>query len=371
VAGQVAGVDPAKVAAMAGRQLPFLSVIVPFWIILIMDGFKGVRETWPAVLVAGVSFAVSQYFTSNYIGPELPDIISALVSLLALTLFLKVWKPINIFRFHKEEAEEEKQAHLYTRGQIIRAWSPFIILTIIVTIWSIPPFKALFAKDGPLVSTVLSFPLEGLTKLVIKTAPIALKDTPIPAVYVWNLISAAGTAALLSGILAMFLLGMKPKDGVTTFVETLDELKRPIYTIGTVLAFAFVANFSGLSSTLGLYLAGTGSAFPFFSPVLGWLGVFLTGSDTSSNALFCSLQAVTAQQLGLPELLAIGSNTSGGVTGKMISPQSIAVACAAVGLVGHESDLFRFTLKHSLLMVALVGVIVMLQAYVFPWMIPS
>ncbi len=370
VAGQVSGLDPAKVAAMAGRQLPFLSVIVPFWIVLIMDGVKGIKETWPAVLVAGVSFAVSQYFTSNFIGPELPDIISALISLLALTLFLKVWKPVNIFRFHQEEAPEEVKAHAYTRAQIIRAWSPFIILTIVVTIWSIPPFKALFAKDGPLVSTVLNFPIDGLNKLVIKTAPIAAKDTPIPAVYAWNIISAGGTAAVLSGIVALFLLGLKPKDGFESFLETVNELKRPIYTIGTVLAFAFVANYSGLSSTLGLFLAGTGEGFPFFSPVLGWLGVFLTGSDTSSNALFCSLQAVTAHQLGLPELLAVGSNSSGGVTGKMISPQSIAVACAAVGLVGHEADLFRFTLKHSLLMVALVGVIVMLQAYVFPGMIP-
>jgi len=371
VAGQVAGVDPAKVAAMAGRQLPFLSVIVPFWIVLIMDGVKGVKETWPAVLVAGVSFAVSQFFTSNFIGPELPDIISALISLVSLALFLKIWKPVNVFRFHQEEAQEEVRAHQYTRAQIIRAWSPFIILTIVVTVWSIPPFKALFAKGGPLMTTVLSFPFDGLNKLVVKTAPIAAKDTPLPAVYAWNIISAGGTAAVLSGILAMALLRVKVKDGLESFVETLAELKWPIYTIGSVLAFAYVANFSGLSSTLGLFLAGTGDAFPFFSPVLGWLGVFLTGSDTSSNALFCSLQSVTAQQLGLPEILAIGSNSSGGVTGKMISPQSIAVACAAVGLVGHESDLFRFTLKHSVLMVVVVGVIVMLQAYVFPGMIPG
>ena len=371
VAGQVSGIDASKIAAMAGRQLPFLSVIVPFWIVMIMDGVKGVKETWPAVLVAGVSFAVSQFFTSNFIGPELPDIISALVSLLSLTVFLKFWKPTNIFRFHKEEAEEEKRSHQYTTAQIIRAWSPFIILTIVVTVWSVPAFKSLFAKDGPLFSTILSFPIDGLNKLVIKTAPIAAKDTAMPAVYSWNVISAGGTAALLSGILSMLLLGVRAKDGVSAFVETLNELKRPIYTIGSVLAFAFVANYSGLSSTLGLYLAGTGEVFPFFSPVLGWLGVFLTGSDTSSNALFCALQGVTAQQLGISDILAIGSNSSGGVTGKMISPQSIAVACAAVGLVGHESELFRFTLKHSLLMVTVVGIIVMLQAYVFTWMIPT
>ncbi|MBC7953466.1 MAG: L-lactate permease, partial [Rhodospirillaceae bacterium] len=218
--------------------------------------------------------------------------------------------------------------------------------------------------------TVFSFPIGGLDKLVTKVEPIVAKATAMPAVYDLNLLSATGTAILLSAIISMVVLKMKPADGLATFGETLSELKRPIYTIGTVLAFAFVANYSGLSSTLALLLAGSGVLFPFFSPILGWLGVFLTGSDTSSNALFCSLQATTAHQVGVSDVLMVTANTTGGVTGKMISPQSIAVACAAVGLVGKESNLFRFTLKHSLAFVVIIGVITMLQAYVVPWMVP-
>ncbi|MCR6631952.1 MAG: L-lactate permease [Magnetospirillum sp.] len=369
VAGKVTGLDPFKIGQMAGRQLPLLAMIVPFWIVAIMDGWRGIKETWPAILVAGGSFAVSVFFTSNFIGPELPDITSALVSLVSLTLFLKVWKPKRIFRF-KEITEEEKHSHDYSLGQIFKAWSPFLILTVVVTIWSLKGFKDLFAKGGALSGTILSFPVPGLDKLVTKGEPIVAKATAMPAVYDLNLLSATGTAILISALISMAVLKLSPAQGVKIFVETLNELKRPIYTIGTVLAFAFVANYSGLSSTLALLLAGTGAAFPFFSPILGWLGVFLTGSDTSSNALFCSLQAATAHQIGAPDVLLVAANTTGGVTGKMISPQSIAVACAAVGLVGKESNLFRFTVKHSLAFVAIIGVITVVQAYVVPWMVP-
>jgi lactate permease len=205
---------------------------------------------------------------------------------------------------------------------------------------------------------------------VIKSAPIVAAAKPYEAIYKLDLVSATGTAIFLSAILTAVVLRFKPADCVETFVETLNELKRPILSIGMVLAFAFVANYSGLSSTLALVLAGTGAAFPFFSPFLGWLGVFLTGSDTSSNALFSSLQATTAHQVGVSDVLMVTANTTGGVTGKMISPQSIAVACAAVGLVGKESDLFRFTLKHSLFFAAIVGVITTVQAYWLTWMIP-
>lgn len=387
VAGQVTGLDPFKIGAMAGRQLPLLSVFVPFWIIMIMDGWKGVRETWPAILVAGGSFAVTQYFTANFIGPELPDITSALVSLVSITVFLKYWKPKAVFRFANSPlasapvgpvpqsvgAMAVRDAGVpptYTAGQIIKAWSPFLILTVIVTIWSLKPFKALFAKGGALADTVLYFPIAGLDKLVLKAAPIVATPKAIDAVYKLDLLSATGTAILISAIITMVMLRMSPADGVKTFAETVNELKRPIYSIGMVLAFAFIANYSGLSSTLALLLAGTGFLFPFFSPILGWLGVFLTGSDTSSNALFCGLQATTAQQIGASDLLMVAANTTGGVTGKMISPQSIAVACAAVGLVGRESELFRFTVKHSLFFVAIIGVITMIQNYILPWMIP-
>lgn len=370
VAGQVTGLDPFRIGQMAGRQLPLLAMLVPFWVIAIMDGWRGIKETWPAILVAGGSFAIGVFFTSNYIGPELPDITSALLSLISLTLFLKVWKPKRIFRFTQEEGELEKHSHDYSIGQVFKAWSPFLILTVIVTLWSLKPFKALFAKDGALYSTVFTFPIDGLNKLVIKVPPIVSVAKPYDAVYKLDLLSATGTAILLAAIVAMAVLRMTPKDGLRTFGETVWELKRPIYSIGMVLAFAFVANTSGLSATLALVLAGTGAAFPFFSPILGWLGVFLTGSDTSSNALFCSLQATTAQQIGAPDVLLVTANTTGGVTGKMISPQSMAVACAAVGLVGQESNLFRFTVKHSLVMVAIIGIITMLQNYVLTWMIP-
>ena len=370
VGGQVTGIDPFKIGQMAGRQLPLLSVIVPFWLVAMMDGWRGIKETWPAIIVAGLSFAVTQFFTANYIGPELPDITSALVSLICLTVFLKNWKPKRIFRFdNKANAERPAEKH-YAFGQIAKAWSPFLILTVMVTIWSLKPFKALFAKDGPLYSLVFQFPVPMLDKLVIKMEPIVAKATPYAAVYKLDILSATGTAIFLAALITMVVLGMRTSEAAKTLKETVIELKRPIYSIGMVLAFAFVANYSGLSATLALLLAGTGVLFPFFSPFLGWLGVFLTGSDTSSNALFCSLQATTAHQVGVSDTLLVAANTTGGVTGKMISPQSIAVACAAVGLVGKESDLFRFTLKHSLMFAAMVGIITTLQAYVFTWMIP-
>ncbi len=371
MAGRVTGMDPMTIGAMAGRQLPLLSVIVPFWIILVMDGMKGVRETWPAVLVAGLSFAVCQFVVSNFVGPELPDVLSALVSLVCTASFLKVWHPKKIFRFIKDEAELEKEAQRYTTGQVLRAWSPFLILTVMVTIWSLPGFKALFAKGGGLAATVISFNFPGLHNLVIKTAPIVAKATPYAAGYDLNLLSATGTAILFSALISVAFLKLSPAAALATFGEACRELAWPIYTIGIVVAFAFIANYSGISSTVALLLAGTGVLYPFFAPILGWLGVFLTGSDTSSNALFCNLQANTAHQIGASDVLMVGANSTGGVTGKMISPQSIAVACAATGLVGSESDLFRFTLKHSILMVGIVGVITVLQAYVFQWMIPS
>ena len=377
VAGQVTGIDAFDIGAMAGRQLPFLVPIVLFWIMAIMDGWRGVKQTWPAVLVAGGSFALTQFLTSNLIGPELPDITSSLVSLVCLTVFLKRWKPAHIFRFAPEPGEAAPAAavpadagHRYTTGQILKAWSPFLILTVMVTVWSIKPFKALFGKDGPLAGWVLSLPVPHLHQLVQKMPPVVREAMPYDAVYKFDWFSATGTAILIAAVIAIALLKMKPKAALATFGETVNELRLPIYSIGMVLAFAFIANYSGLSATLALALAHTGKAFTFFSPFLGWLGVFLTGSDTSANALFSALQATTAQQIGVPEVLLVAANTTGGVTGKMISPQSIAVACAAVGLVGKESDLLRFTLKHSLAFTVMVGIIVTVQAYVLPWMIP-
>ncbi|MBA1245273.1 lactate permease LctP family transporter [Pseudomonas japonica] len=372
VAGQVTGIDAFKIGAMAGRQLPLLSVFVPFWLVFIMDGWRGVRETWPAALVAGLSFAVTQYLTSNFIGPELPDITSALVSLVSLALFLKVWSPAPSTAQLAGASvgaavvtAPARQACPHSMGAILKAWSPFLILTLLVTVWTLKPFKALFAAGGSLYSWVWSTPIPHLDQLVMKAAPIVAAPTVMPAVFKLDPISATGTAIFLSALVSMLVLRIRPSIGITTFLTTVKELRWPILSIGMVLAFAFVTNYSGMSSTLALVLAGTGAAFPFFSPFLGWLGVFLTGSDTSSNALFSSLQATTAHQIGVNDTLLVAANTSGGVTGKMISPQSIAVACAATGLVGKESDLFRFTLKHSLFFAALVGLITLAQAYCF------
>ncbi|HDR7969059.1 MULTISPECIES: L-lactate permease [Bacillus cereus group] len=374
VAGQVTGIDPHKIGQMAGHQLPFLSLFVPFFIVFLMDGVKGIRQTWPALLVAGSSFAITQFITATFLGPELPDITSALVSLVSLALFLKVWQPKEIYQSGQANREVAATTAAsmpkLTLGKVVKAWSPFIVLTVMVVVWSQSFFKALFAPGGALESLVFKFEVPGLHNLVMKAEPIVNTATPYEAILKFDVLSATGTAILIACIISMLILKMSVKDAVVTFKETLSELKMPILSIGFVLGFAFIANYSGLSSTLALALAGTGGLFPFFSPFLGWIGVFLTGSDTSANALFSNLQAITAQQVGVSEVLLVAANTTGGVTGKMISPQSIAIACAAVGLAGKESDLFRFTVKHSLFFVIIVGIMTYVQAYYLTWMIP-
>lgn len=375
VAGQVSGVDTMEISQMVGRQLPFMVPIVLFWIMGIMDGWRGIKETWPAVIVAGGSFAVAQYLTSNFVGPELPDITAAIASLVTLTILLKYWKPKHIFRFADQDTSidenlEAQKQQKYSIEQIAKAWSPFMILTVMVTIWSVKPFKDLFTKDGALHDLVISIKVPYLHQLVQKMPPVVPEIKNYDAIFKFDWFSATGTAIFIAAVITILFLKMKPKEAVVTFGETLNELKTPIYSIGMVLAFAFIANYSGMSATLALALAHTGKAFTFFSPFLGWVGVFLTGSDTSANALFGALQATTARQIGVPEVLLVAANTSGGVTGKMISPQSIAIACAAVGLVGKESDLFRFTVKHSIVFTIMMGILITLQAYVFPWMIP-
>ena len=388
VAGQVSGVETHAISQMVGRQLPFIVPIVLVWIMAIMDGWRGVRETFPAIVVGGGSFAIAQFLTSNYIGPELPDITAAIASLISLTLLFKVWQPKHVFRFENQVDGKNQMGDTtsvsaplpnthYSPAQIIKAWMPFAILTAMVSLWSIKPFKDLFVKgkdghpDGALVDMVMSINVPYLHNAVQKLPPVVTKITDYAAIYKFDWFSATGTAIVLAAIISIVMLKMRPKEALATFGETVKELRTPIYSIGMVLAFAFIANYSGLSATLALALAHTGKAFTFFSPFLGWLGVFLTGSDTSANALFAALQATTAQQIGVPEVLLVAANTSGGVTGKMISPQSIAIACAATGLVGKESDLFRFTVKHSIIFTIMMGVLITLQAYVVPWMIPQ
>lgn len=366
VAGQVTGIETMKISQMVGRQLPFISVFIPIWLIVLMAGWKATMEVMPACLIAGVSFAVLQYFSSNFLGPELPDILSSLASILALTVFLKKWKPATIWRFPGEQGNKSVAATLpiYSSGELLTAWAPFIILTVMVILWGLKPVKALI--EAP----TLSVYVPGLHKAVTQVAPIVKEPLAMTAVYKINWLSAAGTALFIASILSAMILGVGPGQFFSIFAKTFKQLTKPLITIPAVLGLAYIMNYSGMSSSLGLFLAGTGSLFPFFSAWLGWLGVFLTGSDTSANALFGNLQAVTAQQVGVDPVLTVAANSSGGVTGKMISPQSIAVATAATGLVGKEGDLFSFTVMHSLALAVIVGVMTYLQAYILSWMIP-
>lgn len=366
VAGQVTGIDTMKISQMVGRQLPFLSVIIPIWLIVLMSGWKATMEVLPACLVAGISFASLQFLSANYLGPELPDILSSLAAIVSLTFFLKVWKPATIWRFPDEKKSKTANVTIprYSAGELLTAWAPFIILTVMVILWGLKPVKALL--DLPTATIYVP----GLHKVVMQVAPIVKTPTPMAAAYKINWLSAAGTALFIASILSAMILGVGPGQFFTIFRRTFKQLTKPLITIPAVLGLAYIMNYSGMSSSLGLFLAGTGSLFPFFSAWLGWLGVFLTGSDTSANALFGNLQSVTAQQVGVNPVLTVAANSSGGVTGKMISPQSIAVATAATGLVGKEGDLFRFSVWHSIVLAVIVGLMTYAQAYVLSWMIP-
>jgi len=368
-AGAATGVSANLISAAVGRQLPFLSIFVPLYLIIVMSGWKGAKEVLPAILTAGVTFAAAQWWSSNYLGPMLPDIIASLFSLVCLATLLKFWKPKNIWRFPNEKGEKVEQYKKYTGGQILKAWSPFIVLTAIVGVWGTNNFKDLIGKQLKWFITIPHWP--GLDGLILKTMPIVKKPAIYAASYKFDFIAYAGTAILITAIITMFILSISPARAAKVAGSTLKTLVYPCITIGSVLGFAYIANYSGLSYTLGLLFAQTGHLFPFFSPMLGWLGVFLTGSDTSANALFGQLQNVSAQQIGINPILTIAANSSGGVMGKMISPQSIAVAAAATGLVGRESDLFRFTLKHSIFLLLLVCIMTYIQAYVFPGMMPT
>jgi lactate permease len=358
VAGQVTGIDDRLIAQAVGRQLPFLSVLVPCWLVLLMSGWRGFREVWPAVVVSGVSFAVAQWWTSNYLGPLLPDILSSLVSIACLVALLRLWKPRRIFRFAGEAAAEQMAPA--APSAVLRAWSPFIVLTALVGSWGMKPVKAVLDR----VTIPLPFP-------IIHDAVLSpTTGKTISAIFTFNWLSATGTAIFIAAIISVVLARMRPAAAARLFLSTLASLRAPLVTIAAVLGFAYIGNASGMTTAMGMALAATGAFFPLLSPVLGWLGVFMTGSDTSANAVFGRLQSVSAQRIGMNPLLAVAANASGGVTGKMISPQSIAVACAATGQVGNEAGLFRFTVRHSLLMVAMIGVLTWLQATVLSWMVP-
>ena len=359
------GVEQYEVSAMVGRMLVPLSLTVPFFIVFLMDGFKGVKETFPAILVAAVSFTATQFISSNYLGAELPDIVSAVVSLICTTAFLKIWKPANIFRLD-DQTDFTNNTQL-SNGEIFKAWLPFILLIACIILWTQPWFKALFAKGGVFDYTVVTLAANNVGTTIVDAAGKAVGlNLNISFVGLQ-----AGTAILIAAFLSIWFLKIKANDAAECFWDTLKEMAIPCITIGLVVSFAFIAKNAAMSTTLGLAFAQTGDAFAFFSPVIGWIGVFLTGSDTSSNLLFGPLQQVTARELGIGEALFLAANSVGGVVGKMISPQSIAIACAAVGLVGRESELFKFTLKYSVAFIILIGIWTLIIAFFMQGIIPD
>ncbi|GAA4453557.1 lactate permease LctP family transporter [Nibrella saemangeumensis] len=362
IAAQVSDLPDMAISQMVGRTLPILSVVVPLYLVVIMAGFRKSMEVLPAILVSGISFAFFQWLTANYLGPMLPDVIAGLASIICLTVLLRYWKPKANWRFQEEPPQTIETSRRYSAGQVLRAWSPFLMMTIMIIAWGLQPVRDALNFVGQ-----LKFYVPGLQDGLLKAdgSPLVIKPFDL------NYLSNSGTALLLTGIISLPLVGMSFREGAKVYLMTLNQLKFPIITVASVVGFAFVANNSGMSITMAMVLASTGVLFPFFSPMLGWLGVFLTGSDTSSNALFCKLQHTSATAIGIDPVVTVAANASGGVTGKMISPQSIAVGAASVGLVGQESAIFRFTVKHSFIMLFVICVITMLQAYVITWIIPA
>jgi len=375
----VTGLPVLALSAMVGRMCAMVSVIIPAYLIVVMAGPARALEVLPAILACGLSFAGMQLFVSNTLGPELTDILSSLTCIIVMVAVLKLWKPKTIMRL-----EGEKPATVavkkHSGGEIFMAWLPYLMLVVFVLAWGEPDIKAaidrftngLLPAAFPRNANVLNgLNMPGLHNLITRIPPVTAAPAPYAAVFTFNWLSASGTACMLATITSALVLGVKPKQFVGIYKATFNQLFFAMVTIATMLALANLMNYSGMTSTLGLALAASGVVFPFFSAVLGWLGVFLTGSDTSSNALFGNLQVVTANAIGLNPILTASVNSAAGVMGKMISVQSIAVAVAATGMtVADESRLFRFTIKHSVILMVVMGIISMLFAYVVPDWVP-
>ena len=365
----VTGLPLEDLSAMIGRQLPFFSVIVPFWLVAAFAGFRGMAQVWPAILVAGVSFAIPQFLVSNYHGPWLVDVVAAVVSIGALTLFLKSWKPREIWTSADGSAPigsgASAGAHVgkvQDRALVIRAWIPWLILSVVVFLWGIQSVKGFL--DG---ISLLQFEVAHVHKLIERVPPVVAKATAEGAIYKLNWLSATGSGIFLSAIVAGFVMGFSPLQMLKTYWKTLVLVRYSLLTIAAMLALGFVTRYSGVDATLGLAFAKTGWLYPFFGAMLGWLGVALTGSDTSSNVLFGSLQKISAEQLGVSSTLMAAANSSGGVMGKMIDAQSIVVASTATRWYGHEGDILRYVFFHSVALASLMGLLVMAQAYVWPF----
>jgi lactate permease len=359
----VTGLDLLQLSGMAGRILPFFSVLVPFWLLWTFCGFAGMLEVWPAVLIAGVFFAIPQYLMSNFHGPWLVDVVAAVCSMAALTAFLFAWNPKKVWGFSGHEIDRTARGqHGYSRSEVARAWLPWGILSVIVFMWGLPSVKGSLDKIS-----IFKIPIAGLHNLIQRMPPVVAKPTAEAAVFNVNWLSASGTGILISAIIAGIVMGFGPVQMLRQYGHTLYKVRFSLITISAMMAIGFMTRYSGLDATMGLAFARTGKFYPFFGTLLGWLGVALTGSDTASNVLFGSLQKISAAQVGVSPTLMAAANSCGGVMGKMIDAQSIVVSSTATAWYGREGDILRYVFLHSIALACLVGLLVFLQAYVFPF----
>jgi lactate permease len=359
----VTGLDLLQLSGMAGRILPFFSVLVPFWLLWAFAGFNGMLEIWPAVLVAGVFFAIPQFLVSNFHGPWLVDVVSAVCSMAAVTVLLLIWHPKKIWGFEGHEADRSARGqHGHSTGEVIRAWTPWVILSVLVFLWGLPSVKAFLDKIS-----IFKIPVSGLHNLILRVPPVVAKNTAEGAVFNFNWLSATGSGILVAAVISGFVMGFGPLQMLRQYGKTLYKVRFSLITIAAMMSIGFMTRYSGLDATMGLAFARTGTFYPFFGTLLGWLGVALTGSDTASNVLFGSLQKISATQVGVSPTLMAAANSCGGVMGKMIDAQSIVVASTATEWYGHEGDILRYVFFHSIALACLVGVLVFMQAYVFPF----
>ena len=359
----VTGLDLLQLSAMAGRILPVFSMLVPFWLLWTFAGFRGMMEIWPAVLAAGAFFAIPQYLLSNYHGPWLVDVVSAVCSMIAVVALLFLWHPKKIWGFAGHEADRTARAsHGHSSAEVAKAWIPWAILSVVVFLWGLPAVKAFL--DG---ISIFKIPIAGLHNLILRVPPVVVKPTAEGAVFNLNWLSASGTGILVAAIISGFVMGIGPMAMLRQYGRTLYKVRFSLITIAAMMAIGFMTRYSGLDATMGLAFARTRVFYPFFGTLLGWLGVALTGSDTASNVLFGSLQKISAAQVGISPNLMAAANSCGGVMGKMIDAQSIVVASTATEWYGHEGNILRYVFFHSIALACLVGVFVFLQAYVFPF----
>ncbi len=375
----VSALPESDLNAMIGRILPFMSVLVPFWLVRAMVSWAETFEVLPAILVVGLSFAGTQYFWSNYMDSNLVDIVSGIVSICATLGFLRIWQPKRIWRFASERSapmapagSEPRQivSPQYTIPQIARAWLPFAVLSVVVLLWGLPSVKNMMGRATTPAFASGGWEVPLLHKTVLRAPPVVARPTPEPALFDFNWLTATGTGCFLAALLAGALLGVRPRRLAQIFAYTVYRMRLAIIAMACMLGLGYVTRYSGMDAVLGLAFTRTGWLYPFFGTYIGWVGVALTGSDTSSNALFGGLQRFTAQQLNLSPILMCATNSAGGVMGKMIDAQSITVATAATNQVGNEGIIFRFVFWHSVALAALVGIIVLVYAYVLPQFIP-